>query len=49
VFNAALSMFEERRADTAVEFLNQRLSIQAMVKPAGLFGKRVAVINHLAL
>ena len=32
VFNAALSIFEERRADTAVEFLKQKLSIQAKVK-----------------
>ena len=35
IFNAALSIFEERRADTAVEFLKQKLSIQAKVKRDG--------------
>ena len=35
VFNAALSVFEEKRANAAVEFLKQRLSIQAKVKRDG--------------
>jgi H+-transporting ATPase len=35
VFNAALSIFEENRANSAVEFLKQKLSIQAKVKRDG--------------
>ena len=35
VFNAALSVFEEKRANTAVEFLKQKLSIQAKVMRDG--------------
>jgi H+-transporting ATPase len=35
VFNAALSIFEEKRANTAVEFLKQKLRIQAKVKRDG--------------
>ena len=34
-FNAALSIFEEKRANFAVEFLKQKLSIQAKVKRDG--------------
>lgn len=35
VFNAVLSIFEEKRANSAVEFLKQELSIQAKVKRNG--------------
>ena len=35
VFNAALSIFEENRANSAVEYLKQKLSIQAKVKRDG--------------
>ena len=35
VFNAALSIFEEKRANSAVEFLKEKLNIQAKVKRDG--------------
>jgi H+-transporting ATPase len=42
VFNAALSIFEEKRANAAVEFLKQKLSIQAKVKRDGKWISRPA-------